>query len=1392
MRRLLVASTLAVLVAAVVSPSARRVRAQAGGPAPQQRIPSLAEPGEGLTIRRTSGESGRAAFAVAEGQGILLPGSAADTAADRASVFVDLYGQAFGLRNRTDVRLSRAPKRDALGLEHVRFQQIHQGIPVTGAEFLVHLRGNRAVSANGRVLDRMPDDLTPAVSAAAAQAAARDYIATEKAALAQSASYSEPRLEIFNRGFIEHTPGAPSHLAWFVEATDVNLREFIWLDAQTGAVLLAFSQIQTARVREVYTANGTATLPGTLARSEGDPPTGDNNVDSVYNLSNFAYNYFFNSHARDSYDGAGGTIRSTVNWNGGGSTCPNAFWNGTRLVSCNNAFGRDITGHEFTHAVIQYEANFFNWGLSGALSESFADIFGETMDLLPGTDPPADRWKIGEITIFGVIRNMMTPSDFALPGHMSQFPFGGGIVMHSVPSHAYALMVDGGMYNNRTITGIGLIKAAQIQYRALTTYLTTSSDFLDDFQAVNQSCSDLLGTSGITASDCAQVNEAMLAVEMNSTAAGEPGGIVPVCPAGGTPTYLLREGFETGAPGWTVSPASPARWGLQSQFADVGAVSALGQIPGVASDHSYISPSFVVPAGGRMMFRHTYEFSAVQGPPEAPGWVDGGVVEYTTDGGTTWKDMIGYQPLPPPAPPGVNLFDRGRGYNGMLSALSPLGSSVDRPRQAFVVMPDGVGFAPTRLNLAPIAGQTVRFRWRIGTFSPTVTKGWYLDQVDIYSCTTTAGAPAITVQPLGQFAPIGTSRTLTVTATGTPTLRYQWLKNGFPVQGATASSLAFASVTASDYGSYNVMISNDIGTVMSDSAILFGALGTPFIVTQPLGRTITVGQTTAFFAQGDTDFSASYQWQLSTNGGATWNPVPDAAPYSGGTTKTLTITAATLALNNTLYRMTFTVAGFGTATSRAARLGVIPADLIANGTFATGDTTGWSYFDNPAGSGQRQVTAGVFEWNRPGNSATQSTLFQNTGAALSGPIQAQFDIGNSANIRQRVSVLLIEFDFSDITVCTFWLEPAAPLRTYRMRTHTSKAWTNAAVYFYAATTANVATNGGYLRLDNVSVGMNSMGSVLNTECEDPTAPAPPGGPDSASLLTNGDFSAGMTGWSTFGVINSQVSSGVFEYIRPSPGPALPAGVVFQATGQAVAANEFLTATFDLGNSSALRKRVTVLILSNDFTDLAACTFWLPPGMPMAPYQMKTRATKAWAAGAATGAALYFYAATVGSDRWIRVDNAVLKRTPGAAIVGTECLEPVNVVPPPAFAPSAAAAPGFDEAAVSQVHSLPGGDGSRILPWPRAIDLDGVGDARLKFFSSASGFTNGSGLEVQVSLDGVTWETVAEVPPGEAWTEVDIDLSPYAGRTIYLQFVRRSDGDETAVWQVGRVRLVRRN
>jgi hypothetical protein len=377
-----------------------------------------------------------------------------------------------------------------------------------------------------------------------------------------------------------------------------------------------------------------------------------------------------------------------------------------------------------------------------------------------------------------------------------------------------------------------------------------------------------------------------------------------------------------------------------------------------------------------------------------------------------------------------------------------------------------------------------------------------------------------------------------------------------------------------------------------------------------------------------------------------------------------------------------------------------------------------------------------------------------------------------------------------------------------MRTHTTKPWTNAAIYFYAATTGNAATTGGYLQLDDVSMSYNPTGSDLRVDCVDPTSPAPaPGAPPSASVITNGDFSAGMASWGTFGTITGGVTNGVFEFIRTAGSPG---GVVLQPTGAAVAAGEFLTATFDLGNSSAVRKRVTLLIHANDFSDLAACTFWLPPGQPLMTYQMKMRATKPWAAGAATGATFALYGASASLDQWIQLDNVSLQRTPGSAIAGTECIEAAGIVPaspagartpdgvvaPPA-PPGAPQSPretaqfarlNFDEPVMSEWASGVDSLGTRLLRWKRPVDVDATAGSKLLFVSSVEG---GAGsAEVQVSLDGFTWRTVARIPPDEAWTEVQVDLSEFVGQRVYVQFAYTPLLGEKAVWRVTKVRVSR--
>jgi Tol biopolymer transport system component len=441
----------------------------------------------------------------------------------------------------------------------------------------------------------------------------------------------------------------------------------------------------------------------------------------------------------------------------------------------------------------------------------------------------------------------------------------------------------------------------------------------------------------------------------------------------------------------------------------------------------------------------------------------------------------------------------------------------------------------------------------------------------------------------------------------------------------------------------------------------------------------------------------------------------------------------------------------------------VPAaiDLVANGDFSTG-LASWLLFATPDMTYVvANVVGGVLEYYRvapPPGTTNQAVVFQQTTAQLLAfaRIEASFDLGNSSTARKRISVLIHDADFTDLHVCTFWLAPGAPMRTYGMRSHTTKAWANATIAFYAA---SAGSDGGAYQLDNVALTYEATGPVDETLCDDPTAPAPPGGADSASLLTNGDFTAGLAPWGTFGQIVSQIAGGVFEFNRPA---GTPSGVVLQGSLDAMATGEIMTATFDLGNSSTLRKRVTVLLHEGDFTDLTACTFWLEAATPLQTYRIVAYATKPW-----TNATVSVYPASVGTGaahEWYRLDNVALQRTPSAVAVGTSCREPAV---DPVMAPLRRSGRGVREQGPAGVAMPPAArranDGAGSSPIVGEIRIAGPAGRVLVWIPPGD-----EAVEVQVSADRVTWVTLAVAPGRGGWVSLDLDFNRISGDAIYLR------------------------
>lgn len=125
---------------------------------------------------------------------------------------------------------------------------------------------------------------------------------------------------------------------------------------------------------------------------------------------------------------------------------------------------------------------------------------------------------------------------------------------------------------------------------------------------------------------------------------------------------------------------------------------------------------------------------------------------------------------------------------------------------------------------------------------------------------TVVAAPAIAVHPVGGNVAIGQTLNVSVTATGTAPLSYQWRKDGVEIPGATSSSYSRVTTSPADSGNYNCIVTNPYGFAASNSA-LFNVGAAPAITTHPTGGELTIGETLSVTVAATGDAPLSYQWR---------------------------------------------------------------------------------------------------------------------------------------------------------------------------------------------------------------------------------------------------------------------------------------------------------------------------------------------------------------------------------------------------------------------------------------------------------------------------------------------------------------------------------------------------
>ena len=504
---------------------------------------------------------------------------------------------------------------DDLGQMHVRLTQTHRGIPVLGSELVAHLTDGDVALLNGRY-QPIPNGLSTTPKLALADASERALKDVRKTSIVRSFGDNILNLKSSEGALCVFAEKGTAKLAYQLTVRPNMLERWEYvIDAQTGDVLDKYNHTCTfvgptpasgrdlngvTRSFQTYQQSGNAyymidasrpmfnttasSMPGKPVGAlwtvdaknvVGDNPkayqiTSSNNTDwnataiSAHYNTGVVYDYYRNTFKRNAITGTGETIISLINIvDDDGKGLDNAYWNGKYMAYGNGrilkplAGALDVAGHEMTHGVIQNTANLQYKSQSGAINESFADVFGVLID--------RSNWTIGEeiatpaLLPSGALRNMANPNQ----GGKSKDP--NGYQPATMSQYDNTSDDNGGVHGNSGIpnfafykfaTAVGKDKAEQVYYRALTTYLVRTSQFLDLRLAIIRAAGDVYGTPGAEVTAAINAFDAVGIVEGTPTTPGKQ----PDVPVASGQDLLLLSDENTAKLYSTVIGVTPAKF----------------------------------------------------------------------------------------------------------------------------------------------------------------------------------------------------------------------------------------------------------------------------------------------------------------------------------------------------------------------------------------------------------------------------------------------------------------------------------------------------------------------------------------------------------------------------------------------------------------------------------------------------------------------------------------------------------------------------------------------------------------------------------------------------------------------------------------------------------------
>ena len=532
---------------------------------------------------------------------VFTTGTAAELAVAQTRGVQQLRVKALERGIADELRVARVTV-DRESMAHTRVQQVFRGIKVLGGEAIAHFTPDGELfTTTDDLIPNVVVNTTPAITADAA---------ISIAVTAYGCRDCLTETPIADLWILRHN-GA-DHLVYRVQlqrldGSNETALPVIFVDAHGGFVVSRYDNLQTGSGLSLYSGtvafgtklyagptyvmenhglrvgtfdlrNGTSSIFRFLDPDDvWDAPTQRAAVDVQFGTERF-FNYLGTVHGRNGIDGNGGPFSVSVDGGavtlfGGlvhyGTNYNNAFWSSSGVMVYGDGDGAvfsplvtlDIAGHEMTHGVIQFTAGLIYQGESGALNESWADVFGAMLERHVKGES-ANTWLAAEQAftpgIAGDAGRYMDDPHRALeagytadddPDHYSERYTGasdnGGVHHNSgIANKAFYLLAKGGAHHlGGSMTGIGADAAARIWFTALS-YMTTTTNFAGARTATMNAAAALYGSGGVQHT---AVSAAWCLVGVGTCGVSTADSVTPNSGGGTSQVFTLRYSNSAGA-----------------------------------------------------------------------------------------------------------------------------------------------------------------------------------------------------------------------------------------------------------------------------------------------------------------------------------------------------------------------------------------------------------------------------------------------------------------------------------------------------------------------------------------------------------------------------------------------------------------------------------------------------------------------------------------------------------------------------------------------------------------------------------------------------------------------------------------------------------------------------